>query len=323
MNLLQMEYFQELAKTENITKAAANLHVSQPAVSAMLRRLETELEMELFDRQGRSIKLNENGRSFYRSVRSILEIIERNRKKKMLQAEQPRQEITVGIICSEDPLLPHIVAYMKLHPEVDFRLNSNRAAVMQMGIHSLDFYLERYEKRTKGMASIDLPYSTEAPAYLLVPNSHGLSKVPYLTVQMLADYIRAHAADEDAASFVQVMPTGFSNPTEFLFLRKHGITPQVRIVTDDRFTLLNLVSNSGMVTVVPTADKNLAGSVENISAIPLYAEQPEAPELKQYRFAFLPERLTVQAKAFLDYVMDVFGLTEQDIHQANQAKDNQ
>lgn len=64
MELLQLRYFQALAKNQQLTKTAAELMVSPPALSATISRLEKELGVSLFDRIGRSITLNENGKLF-------------------------------------------------------------------------------------------------------------------------------------------------------------------------------------------------------------------------------------------------------------------
>ena len=70
MNLLQLKYFQEVAKYQNITRTAEILHVSQPSLSTAIRHLEEELGIELFDRKGKSTVLNENGQNFLRDIRT-------------------------------------------------------------------------------------------------------------------------------------------------------------------------------------------------------------------------------------------------------------
>lgn len=68
MDLTQLEYFQAVARYENITKAAKALYVSQPTLSQSIRRLEDSLGVELFDRQGGKLRLNEAGRMFLNRV---------------------------------------------------------------------------------------------------------------------------------------------------------------------------------------------------------------------------------------------------------------
>ena len=64
MQIHQLEQFCAIARIEHMTKAAAELHVSQPTLSLNISRLEDELGTELFDRSGRNIRLNEYGTTF-------------------------------------------------------------------------------------------------------------------------------------------------------------------------------------------------------------------------------------------------------------------
>lgn len=69
MELLQLQYFQVIAKTQNISAAADELHVSQPSLSQLLKRLEQEVGTPLFDRVGKRIELNACGAVFLKYVK--------------------------------------------------------------------------------------------------------------------------------------------------------------------------------------------------------------------------------------------------------------
>ena len=59
MELRHLRYFVMAAEEKNISRAAARLNISQPAVSRQIRDLETELGVPLFDRESNGLKLNE------------------------------------------------------------------------------------------------------------------------------------------------------------------------------------------------------------------------------------------------------------------------
>ena len=61
MELHQLNCFLEVAKLEHITQAAEQLHITQPALSKVIARLEEDLGVKLFDREGKNIRLNEYG----------------------------------------------------------------------------------------------------------------------------------------------------------------------------------------------------------------------------------------------------------------------
>ncbi|MDY4928130.1 LysR family transcriptional regulator [Clostridium fessum] len=71
-----IEYFLLVAKLEHISKAAEVLNITQPTLSYSIQRLETELGYPLFDRPGRHIRLNENGKIFYQAMLQCKEIYE-------------------------------------------------------------------------------------------------------------------------------------------------------------------------------------------------------------------------------------------------------
>ena len=59
---MKLKYFYIIAKYENMSLAAKELLISQPALSKAITNLEAELEMDLFFRSGKRITLNANGR---------------------------------------------------------------------------------------------------------------------------------------------------------------------------------------------------------------------------------------------------------------------
>lgn len=64
MNLQWLIYFQTIAELENYTQATKKLHVSQSNLSHAMRSLEEKLGVELFEKDGRNIRLPNMGKSF-------------------------------------------------------------------------------------------------------------------------------------------------------------------------------------------------------------------------------------------------------------------
>ncbi|AOV07475.1 LysR family transcriptional regulator [Sporosarcina ureilytica] len=75
MDLIKLEYFYTTAKFENMSLAAKELLISQPALSKAIKNLEAELEMDLFFRNGRRITLNENGKFLFKRAEHIFSAI--------------------------------------------------------------------------------------------------------------------------------------------------------------------------------------------------------------------------------------------------------
>lgn len=76
MDITALEYFKIIAESGSLTKAAQQLHITQPAMSAMLKKLEEELGVELFDRSPNRIHLNKAGEVALVHVHAILRNVE-------------------------------------------------------------------------------------------------------------------------------------------------------------------------------------------------------------------------------------------------------
>lgn len=75
MDIREMRYFIELTKTKNMTKAAQNLYISQPALHKALRKVEAELDTTLFYRQGNEFIPTDTGTILLEKSQSILGLV--------------------------------------------------------------------------------------------------------------------------------------------------------------------------------------------------------------------------------------------------------
>lgn len=142
MNLLQLKYFQEVARYQNITKTAEILHVSQPSLSTSIKHLEEELGIELFDRKGKSIVLNEDGQNFLRDINSVFELLNRNQMKRNLIASGKSNAVFIGGSKSELKLYPFIARFIARHPDVLISVK-NCVSLASLDPDILDFFYLR------------------------------------------------------------------------------------------------------------------------------------------------------------------------------------
>ncbi|RAK04201.1 DNA-binding transcriptional LysR family regulator [Halanaerobium saccharolyticum] len=74
MHIESLKYFQEIAKVKSISKVASNSHISQPALSQQIQKLEDFLGKELFIRSNRGVKLTESGEIVLKYADNIIRI---------------------------------------------------------------------------------------------------------------------------------------------------------------------------------------------------------------------------------------------------------
>jgi len=76
MDIRHLQYFVETARAKNFTKAAQRLYVTQPTVSKMVRTIEDELGVTLFDRSSKAVELTDAGTVIFRQAESIVKSFE-------------------------------------------------------------------------------------------------------------------------------------------------------------------------------------------------------------------------------------------------------
>ena len=72
MKLTQLQYFCEVYRQRNVSRAAEKLNISQPSISAAIKELEGEFGIALFSREGRGIRSTPEGDIFYEHAQSLL-----------------------------------------------------------------------------------------------------------------------------------------------------------------------------------------------------------------------------------------------------------
>ncbi|WP_211653547.1 LysR family transcriptional regulator [Planococcus alpniumensis] len=72
MDIRQLSYFIEVAKHQSFTKAAQALHVTQPTLSKMVKNLEQEMDVSLFDRSSRKVRLTDAGEVVFVQAQKIV-----------------------------------------------------------------------------------------------------------------------------------------------------------------------------------------------------------------------------------------------------------
>src|SRR6266478_6273859 len=102
MELHQLRYFCAVAETGNFSRAAEQSHVSQPALSQQIMKLEGELGARLFDRLGRSVRLTDVGKTFLPRARSVLRELEAAKGDVVERKDSISGLVTVGVLALDD-----------------------------------------------------------------------------------------------------------------------------------------------------------------------------------------------------------------------------
>ena len=121
MEFLQLRYFYESAKSENLAKTAEKFMVPASSVSASIKRLEKELGVELFDRSANRIRLNEQGHLLVESLGELFEKLDTS-VAKITASENKPKEICILVKARRKWIAELIIEYKQAHPDIPFRI---------------------------------------------------------------------------------------------------------------------------------------------------------------------------------------------------------
>ncbi|MBQ2990069.1 MAG: LysR family transcriptional regulator [Clostridia bacterium] len=123
MELLQLKYFQTVARFESMTRAAAHHGVPQPSMSQTISRLERELGgIRLFDRMNNKLYLNENGRIFLEYVDKALMTLDNGVKAISTASDEIAGHVSLVVMENRRFILTCVSRFAEQYPHVTFSI---------------------------------------------------------------------------------------------------------------------------------------------------------------------------------------------------------
>ncbi|MGO4542254.1 LysR family transcriptional regulator [Paenibacillus sp. 2TAB19] len=228
MEMLQLRYFQKVARMEHMTKAAEELQIAQPALSKTIARLEEDIGVPLFDRIGKQIKLNTLGRTFLEKVDAALELLEEGRRQVSdlggLQYGSIRLAMT-----SLDRLSDPLGAFLALYPDVNIQITQTStdemARMLETG--SIDIGFTALPIELAGLSSATV---LKEDVYVAVPRDHRFAG---------RSTIRLSEIGNDP--FIGYKEGNAMQKINDAFLRQAGISPKFVCQVDEPAAIVSLV----------------------------------------------------------------------------------
>ncbi|MDB5774232.1 MAG: LysR family transcriptional regulator [Herbaspirillum sp.] len=235
--------FVTLAEAHHMPTVAAQLGVTQPAVSAAIAELESSLGITLFIRTGRGMLLNEAGEILL--LRSKLALAELRHVEADIAAMHGKTQgmVVVGAHpLSRAVILPRAIArVLKAHPQVCISTVEGPTEALAAGLRTgdLDFVLGTQRAGPASCDRVELPLMTDKMA-VFVRAGHPLTRLPKVT---LDDLMRSE----------WILPP-LRTPTRTLFDRTFnamsGSLPNNSIETSDLSLMRGLLLNSDLITAI-------------------------------------------------------------------------
>ena len=223
-----LQAFLHIADAGSFSKAAAALHLSQPAISKRIAALEERVGRKLFDRIGRQVTLTQAGRTLLPYARRVLQDVEDGRRALSHLSAEVRGRLSIGTShhIGLHRLPPVLKAYVLAHPDVDLDLHFMDSEVACEAVLAGKLELGIVTLPTEPLAGLEVQVVWDDPLAVVVAPEHPLASRKRVRLEELADY---PAVLPDAATYTHRIIKAE--------LARRGVEPRVRLATNYLETL--------------------------------------------------------------------------------------
>jgi len=187
MTLTELRYIVAVAREHHFGHAAQSCFVSQPTLSAAVKKLEQELGVEIFERSRQDITLTPVGELVVEQAQRVLEEAEKVKQISQLGKDQLRGSLRIGAIYTIGPyLFPYIIPEMhKNAPNMPLVIEENFTARLREKLKSgqLDAIIIALPFDELGVVTLPL---YDEPFVAVLPSSHPLTQKDSLRIRELA-----------------------------------------------------------------------------------------------------------------------------------------
>lgn len=188
MELRQLKYFQAVGQLNSITKAAAQLNISQPSLTVAIRNLEEELGVTLFERRYRKISLTPEGVMFMKHVDDVLLRIQDSLREITDYRLKRAGSVKIGIPPMIGVfLLSYVLGkFRTLHPEFELTILERGSLsilrLLEKGKLDIGFVMIGEE-----IAGVEVVPVVKSELLLCLPKEHPLAGLPKVPIEALKD----------------------------------------------------------------------------------------------------------------------------------------
>lgn len=297
MDFRHLQRFVTLAEILNFRRAAEKLHMSQPPLSVSIRKLESELGVELFTRSQEGVKLTKSGEAALPDAKRALFHAKQFSQVARSASMGEGGELRVGFVGSATHyILPKILTVFRArHPGIQLSL---REATSIRIMSSL-------EDETLDVGVVRVPVSSQSGNRLLpLQNEHFVLALPSLHPMVTRETVELkELADE---GFIMYAPTDAAGlrMAAVHACQLRGFSPQIAQEAVQVQTVLSLVEAGLGIALVPAVSRRFTS--DNIVYKTL-ADLPESAAIG-ISLAWRPDAETASARHFRLAAQDVFGV---------------
>lgn len=239
MDLDQLRYFLRVAERQSFTKAAADLAISQPALSRSIQKLEEDLGQPVFERQARAVVLTDAGRLLQARARQALALLDDTRTEITDDGRSGR--LRIGAIPTVAPyFLPDVLRrFTKAFPNASVVVREETTALLlkACGDGEIDLGIVALPVSAH---SLDVETLFEEELLLVMPPDHPLASRPTIRI-----------ADIESLPFILLDEAHCLTDTIVSFCKQRSFQPVAVERTSQLATVQELVSLAHGVSMIP------------------------------------------------------------------------
>ncbi len=293
MDIKHLQYFLEVIKTENFTQAAENLYITQPALSRIVKTLESDLGVALFHRSRKKITLTDAGKVLHKHATKIADQITAMEQEIDQIRTLKTGHVRIGLptVVNSFFFSQLITDFHQRYPGVTFHLEENGSKIIEDKV--LDGKLNCGVVVLNDHLTADYYTFVEDNLNLVVSNQHALANQKQIQVQDLKD-----------ESFIMFNQDFESRNIIIQACKKAGFEPKIVSETSQIDFLEEMVATNLGVTLLPDSTSHTFS--KNIIRIPIvnptipwnlafiWKKDPHLSQINKQFIAFTKEKLMQQ-----------------------------
>lgn len=252
MGLTQIRYFLEVADTKHMTNSAKNLHITQPALTQAIRRLEEDLGVPLFAAKGRNITLTEYGKYLQKKLAPLMEQLDQIPEQLNMMVKLEGETIHMNVLAASGLVMEAIIEYKRTHGGILFQLQQNSESdLYDIAVTTKLFYQGLSEKNS---------FACAEKIYLAVPKDGKYGARTSVCLEEVAE-----------EGFVSLLGSREFRYICDRFCQHAGFTPRVIFESDNPAAVKNMIAANMGIGFWP---EFTWGSIENEHVKLLEIEEP-------------------------------------------------
>lgn len=262
MTLQQMEYIVALDKYRHFVLAAESCGVTQPTLSALIQKLEEELDVKIFNRDRKQVTPTDIGEKIIRQARTALNEAYRIREVVADETSTTNGNLRIGILPTIAPyLVPDLIHHFrKSFPNVNLYIDEkeNESLVKDLELGNIDMAITTLPESSKGLLEIPV-YVERFVAYF----SEKCSKAQQFI-----------SKGEIPAEQIWILKEGHCLPHSGLNLCKNGQFGNHIYQAGSIETLIRIVDKNGGYTIIPELHLRFLNDKQKEKVLPLQVNPP-------------------------------------------------